>query len=160
MGKFFFGFLNDVLVTVEEFIDGHFAKYINGDGKCKTLPLGDMKHAYQKAQPLVYCSYKLSKRKFMLLDIRENMNNLQDPEIATSELFDGEGEIYFCPRNLSELAISNFVKEHVCSEYCGMLALETLLSSNDGENANLGRDSDKQIFVKEYIYRVIALQKN
>ena len=76
MGKFFFGFLNDVLVTVEEFIDGHFAKYINGDGKCKTLPLGDMKHAYQKAQPLVYCSYKLSKRKFMLLDIRENMNNL------------------------------------------------------------------------------------
>ena len=74
--SFFFGFLNDVLVTVEEFIDGHFAKYINGDGKCKTLPLGDMKHAYQKAQPLVYCSYKLSKRKFMLLDIRENMNNL------------------------------------------------------------------------------------
>ena len=52
------------------------------------------------------------------------------------------------------------MKEHVCSEYCGMLALETLLSSNDDENANLGRDSDKQIFVKEYIYRVIALQKN
>ena len=54
---------------MEEFIDGYFAKYINDDGKCKTLTLGDMKRDYQKLQSLVYYSYELSKRKFMLLDI-------------------------------------------------------------------------------------------
>ena len=61
----------------------------------------------------------------MLFDLQGNMYNFYDPETATSDLFDGEGEIYFCSGNLSELAISNFVKEHVCSGYCGMLALET-----------------------------------
>ena len=85
----------------------------------------------------------------MLFDLLGNMYNFYDPETATSDLFDGEGEIYFCSGNLSELAISNFVKEHVCSGYCGMLALETLLSSNDDQNVNLGGDSDKQISVKE-----------
>ena len=64
----------------------------------------------------------------MLLDIQGNMHNLYDPEIATFELFDREGEIYFCSGNLSEHAISNFVKEHMCSRYCVMLALETLIS--------------------------------
>ena len=61
---------------MEKFIDGYFAKYINDDGKCKTLPLGDMKRDYQKAQSLVYYSYELSKKKFMLLDIQESMYNL------------------------------------------------------------------------------------
>ena len=126
-GKVYFGFLNDVPVTLEELIDGQFAKYINNDGKCKTLSPGDKKCIYQKAQSLVHYSYELSKRKFMLLDIQGSMHNLNDPEIATSELFDG-GEIYFCSGNLSGHVISNFVKEHVCSGYCVMLALETLLS--------------------------------
>ena len=94
-------------------------------------------------------SYELSKRKFMLLDIQGNIYNLYYPEIATFELFDGEDDIYFCLGNLFKLAISNFVKEHVHCEYCGMLALETLLSSNDDKNANLGEDSDNQIYVKE-----------
>ena len=58
----YFGFLNDVPVTVEEFIDGQFAKYINNDGRCKTLPPGDMKCVYQKVQSLVHYSYELSLR--------------------------------------------------------------------------------------------------
>ena len=135
-GKLFFLFLNDVPVTVEEFIHGQFAKYINNDGNCKTFRLGDMKCVYQKAQPLVHYSYELSKRKFMLLDIQGSMYNLYDPKIATSEFFDGKGEIYFCSGNLYKHAFSNFVKERVCSGYRGMLALETLLSSNDVESAN------------------------
>ena len=80
--------------TMEEFIDGRFAKYISNDCKCKTLLLGDMKCVYQKAQSLVHYSYELSKRKFMLLDIQGSMYNSYDPGIATSELFDDEGEIY------------------------------------------------------------------
>ena len=74
----------------------------------------------------------------MLLDIHGSMYNLCDPKIATSESFDGEGEVYSCLLNLSELAISNLVNEHVCSGYCGMLVLRTLLSSNYDENANSG----------------------
>ena len=132
-GKVYFGFLNDGPVTVEEFVDGQFAKYINNNDKCKTLPV-DMKCIYQKAQSLIHHSYDLSNRKFILLDIQGSIYNLYDhPEIDTSKLFSGEGEFYFCSGNLSEFAISNFVKEHVCSGYCGMLALETLLSSNDDQ---------------------------
>ena len=121
---------------MEEFIHGQFAKYVNNDVNCKTFRLGDMKCVYQKAQPLVHYSYELSKRKFMLLDIQGSMYNLYDPKIATSEFFDGKGEIYFCSGNLYKHAFSNFVKERVCSGYRGMLALETLLSSNDVESAN------------------------
>ena len=47
----------------------------------------------------------------MILDLQESMYNLCDSEIATSVLFDGEGEIYFRSGNLSEHAISNFVKD-------------------------------------------------
>ena len=137
-GKVYFGFLNDVPVTVEEFIDGQFAKYINNGGKCKSLLPGDMKCFYQKAQSLTHYSFEPPKRKFMLLNIQGSMYNLYDPEIATSELLDGEGEIYFFSGNLSELAISNFLKEHWCSGYRAMLALGTLLSSN----ANLDEDSE------------------
>ena len=54
----------------------------------------------------------------------------------------------FCFPNLSVLAIVNFVKEHECSESCGMLALQTL-SSNDDGNTNLDGDNDKQISLKE-----------
>ena len=86
-------------------IDGQFAKYINNDGKCKTLPLGDIKCVYQRAQSLVHYSYEIAKTKFTLLDIQGSMYNLYNPEIATSELFDGEDEIYFCSGNLSKLAI-------------------------------------------------------
>ena len=57
-GKVYCGFLNDVAVTVEEFIHGQFAKYINNDGKYKMLPLGEMKSVCQKAQSLIHYSYK------------------------------------------------------------------------------------------------------
>ena len=145
--KVYFGFLNNVPATVKEFIDVQFAKYINNAGKCKTLPPGDMKCVYQRA--LVHYSYNGNYRKFILLDIQGSMYSLCDAEIATSELFDGEGTVYFCSGNLSEHAIPNFVKERVCSVYCVMLALGTLLSSNDDKNANLGGDGDKKICVKE-----------
>ena len=74
-GKVYFGFLN-VPVTVEEFIDGQFAKYINSDGKCKALPLNNMKCVYQKAHTVVHFSYELFKKKFIILDIQGSMYNL------------------------------------------------------------------------------------
>ena len=54
---------------------------------------------------MVHYSYEIAKTKFMLLDIQGSMYNLYNPEIAASELFDGEAEIYFCSGNLSKLAI-------------------------------------------------------
>ena len=96
---------------MNELIDYQFPKYINNDGKSKTLPSGDMKCVYQKEQSLVHYSYELSKKKFLLLGIQGSMYNLYDPKIDTSELFNGKGEIYFHSGNLSEHAISNFVKK-------------------------------------------------
>ena len=49
-----------------------------------------------------------------------------------------EVRFIFFSGNQSELAISNFLKEHWCSGYRAIFALGTLLSSN----ANLGEDSE------------------
>ena len=78
---------------MNELIDYQFPKYINNDGKSKTLPSGDMKCVYQKEQSLVNYSYGLSKKKFLLLGIQGSMYNLYDPKIDTYELFNGKGEI-------------------------------------------------------------------
>ena len=93
--------------------------------KFKKLPSGDMKCVYEKVQSLVHYSYELCKRKFMPLGTKGSMCNLHDLEIASSELFDGEGGIYFCLENLSQLAILTFVKEQVCSGHYRMLVLKT-----------------------------------
>ena len=72
--KVCFGFLNDLPLTVQEFIDGKFDKYINNDGKRKTLQPGDMKCVYQKAHSLVH---------YNLNYLRENLRSLTYREACT-----------------------------------------------------------------------------
>ena len=94
-------------VTVEEFIDGKFTKYLNNTGDCcvdETDVMG------QKAQCLSHFSYEKSDKKLMLLDLQGSGYELFDPEIASHELFDGSAEVLYCAGNLSEMAIDKFVR--------------------------------------------------
>ena len=84
--KIYYSTLKGLPVTVEEFIDGEFVKYINNNGAISSLVLEEEKSIYAKAETLVHYSYKLSEGKFMLLDIQGSSFKLYDPEIATVEL--------------------------------------------------------------------------
>ena len=115
-------------VTVKEFIEGEFVKYINNNGAISSPVLEEEKSIYAKAETLVHYSYKLSEGKFMLLDIQGSSFNLYDPEIATFELQDESEnkEIYFCPGNLSSFAMNKFTENHNCSTWCALMGLENI----------------------------------
>ena len=129
--KVFFTTYDGEPATIEEFLPGHFIKYVNNNGACCThLPhLADEMELYHKAEALVHFSHEETQGKMMLLDIQGFGLSLCDPEIATSTLrmeSDGESneEILFCCGNLSVIAINRFLDEHHCNEFCIMLGLK------------------------------------
>ena len=83
-GKVFYSVLDELPVTVEEFVAGEFQKYVN-DGTCYAPPTEDHQEVYAKAECLVHFSYIFSENKMMLVDLQGSMFKLYDPEIATSE---------------------------------------------------------------------------
>lgn len=113
-------------MTVEEFIDGKFTKYLNNTVDCcvdKTDVIG------QKAQCLTYFSYEKSGKKLMLLDIKGSGYELFDPEIASQELFDDSTEVLYCAGNLTQMAIGKFVSGHKCNVFCDIVELKSLYTN-------------------------------
>lgn len=118
--KVFMGKLDDnEYVTVEEYIDGKFAKYINNNGDIFTKD-GIL---CKKAESLAHFSYEKSQGKLMVLDIQGSGYSLYDPEISSADQVDEEGKFQFCTGNLSGLAINNFFSVHKCNYYCNLLNL-------------------------------------
>ncbi len=153
--KVYYGEIKKVPVTVEKFIKGNFSKLINNDGQCYPIP-SEASHSkkvlYEKAHALVHYSFKLSKEKMMLLDIQGSDYNLYDPEIATLEQCDEEGNYYFCTSNLSKHAIRKFASLHVCNQYCKTLGLTAIVvnfesegskNSKKGESGNIENGEDE-----------------
>ena len=124
--KVYYSCLNDKPVTVEDFVPGKFAKYVNNNGKCVAPPensSNETKEIYAKAQCLVHYSYSPMQCKMMLTDIQGSKYSPYDPEISTQNLVDDD-ELYFCCGNLSTTGMENFLCEHECNKYCQMLKLE------------------------------------
>ena len=57
-------------VTIEEFVQGEFHKYINNNGFHIPSPSVEFDEVYEKAQCLVHYSYQISEKKLMLLVFR------------------------------------------------------------------------------------------
>ena len=112
----------DEYITVEEFINGEFVKYLNNTGELCTE--ANDEHG-QKAECLAHFSFVKPEKKLMLVDIQGSGANLYDPEVASLELQD-DGEILFCAGNLSKMAIDTFIAFHVCNQYCKLLELQKL----------------------------------
>ena len=118
-------------VTIEEFIDGDFTKYLNNTGLvCGNRSTDECK----KAECLAHYSYEKSSGKLMLLDIQGSMYTLFDPENASATLYDAE--YLFGVGNLTSEAITAFIESHDCNKFCGLLELKTFPepSSRDDEN--------------------------
>lgn len=124
-GKVFYSVLDDLPITVEEFVPGEFRKYVNNNGACLTSPGDACDEVFAKAQCLVHYSYVFTEQKIMLVDLQGSMFQLYDPEIATTELTSkNSDEFYFCAGNLSQVTINEFKKEHKCNRYCVMMDIE------------------------------------
>lgn len=107
------------VVTLEEFISGEFVKYLNNTGdRCeKDNIIAD------KAEAFSHYTYEKSERKLVVLDIQGSGYTLYDPEIASEQLVDDDGNYQFCTGNLSTVAIECFFKNHKCNKYCVLLNL-------------------------------------
>lgn len=107
-------------VTVEEFINGDFAKYINNNGDvCSNLgPL------MEKAECFAHFTFEKSQGKLIVLDLQGSNHYLYDPEIASSELLNDDGTVKFCNGNLTKEAIDTFFSNHECNFYCNLLKLK------------------------------------
>ena len=111
-------------VTIEEFFDGMFVKYINYNGDICT----EDDVLCDKAQCFSHFTYEKSQGKLMVLDGAGL--NLYDPEIASAELTDDDGSLRFRNGNLVEGAFKNFFPKHKCNFYCRILQLKLLPSAS------------------------------
>lgn len=108
-------------VTIEEFIEGRFTKYVNNNGE---LSINDSE-ILKKAESLAYFSYERSEKEFMILDMQGSGYHLFDPERASKKLIEDK-EVLFSTGNLSTTAINNFTSVHNCNMYCNLLGLKAL----------------------------------
>ena len=125
--RVYFAILDNCSVTVEEFVEGEFQKYVNNIGECMVPPNDELGTLYEKAQTLVHYSYFKSAGKFMLADLQGAAYNVYDPEIATVELqSSADQDLYFCAGNLLKVAFENFKKNHKCRVFCRLMELTEL----------------------------------
>ena len=114
--KIYVGTIDREYVTVEEFIDGTFCKYINNNGNISQG--GNDDPLTKKAECLAHFSYERSQKEVMLLDIQGCGSCLFNPEIASKQL--EPNNLLFCTGNLSQNAIQNFSASHKCNVYCDL----------------------------------------
>ena len=132
--KVFFAVFKKQPVTIEEFVQCDFHKYVNNNGFHIPSSSVEFDEVYEKAQCLVHYSYQISEKKLMLLDIQGSFFKLYDPEIATTDLLVNDAsldskEVNFCAGNFSCTAIDEFKLKHSCNKYCDMMSLKVF-----GEN--------------------------
>ena len=105
---------------LEPYIEGVFTKHVNNDGTiCKAVDveLGD------KAQTFVHYTFAKCKDMAMALDIQGCGYTMTDPEFATMKERNDEDLYLFCGGNLKVNAITKFLDQHNCSEFCKKLGL-------------------------------------
>ena len=125
--KVYFSTLKTVPVTIEKYVEGQCVKYVNNNGKVIQRDSEELKKIVKKAESFCHYTYEVSNQEMIVLDIQGSGHNLYDPEIATNLLQDaGDDEFNFCAGNLSITAITNFVSEHSCNEYCKEAGLKVL----------------------------------
>ena len=115
--------LNGECLTLEEFIEGKFQKYMNNTGE--VCVSGDDVIG-QKAECLSHFSYEISNSQLLVVDLQGSGHMLYDPEIATAQMFDSDEEFLFCAGNLNVVAKTTFVKAHACNKFCQLLGLKQL----------------------------------
>ena len=117
--KVYYSSFNGEFVTLENFLEGTFQKYINNTGE---ICGNDISNISLKAEAFVHFTYVNSNQQLIVSDILGVNYSLCDPEIASAKLMDdNDSSILFCSGNLSETAIDNFFRGHSCNKFCRLL---------------------------------------
>ena len=112
-------------ITVEDFVEGSFTKYINNDGSISGNINKTEADILQMAECLTHYSHFKSKGTILLVDIQGSGYTLYDPEIATTDgSFDEQNKLRFCMGNLAVVAKDNFFKQHTCNKFCELADLK------------------------------------
>ena len=106
-GKVFYSLLDELSLTVEEFVPSEFQTYVNNDETYYAPVMEDHQEVSAKAECLVHFSYTFSEKKIMLVALQASMFKLYDPEIATPQFTSVTDESYFFAGNLSHVSIDN-----------------------------------------------------
>ena len=114
--KVYYTNFNGEYITVEEFIEGTFAKYKNNTGEI----CGDVSSEISLiAEAFVHFTYFNSNQQLMVSDIQGVDYWLCGPEIASAKLIDvNDSSIFFCCGNLSTTAIDTFFQARSCFVAC------------------------------------------
>lgn len=78
-------------LTIEEFIEGDFIKYINNTGNL----CGEESDLRKKAESQALFSYDKSIGRLTLIDLQGADYSLYDPEIGSREHLDEKGNVWF-----------------------------------------------------------------
>ena len=129
MCQSFFAVFKKQPVTIEEFVQGEFHKYVNNNGFHIPSTSVEFDEVYEKAQCLVHHSYQISEKKLMLLDVQGSFFKLYVPEIATTDLLVNDAsldsnKVNFCAGNFPVLQFYEFNSKHSCNKYCDMMSLK------------------------------------
>ena len=120
--KVYFGKLYGEFVTLEDYLEGEFQKYVNNTGE-----IFGKSELTLKGESFCHYTYERSGQQLIVLDIQGVDHSLFDPEVASSTLIDSSDKtILFCCGNLSTDAIDRFKEEHVCNKFCHMLKLNEM----------------------------------
>ena len=120
--KVYFGKLYGDFVTLEDYLEAEFQKYVNNTGE-----IFGKSELTLKAESFCHYTYERSGQQLIVLDIQVVDHNLCDPKVASSTLIDSSDKtILFCCGNLSTDAIDRFKEEHACNKFRHMLKLNEM----------------------------------
>ena len=118
--KLYYSKIKDEYVTIEQYIEGKFTKYVNNTGDI----INNEKEVGLKAEAFAHYSFVKSGKQLMVLDLQGVEFQLCDPEIASTKLYADDSSIYFCAGNLAAKAIDTFFAQHQCNKFCELLNLD------------------------------------
>ena len=110
------------------FIEGRFDKYVDNNDTISSIRRGDeqQQDLQSKAEALCHFSYCRSLKFSMVLVIQGCGFLLTDPKVATIERTNNSEKTLFCGDYLNLKAITAFMYQHKCNDYCRLLKLSDI----------------------------------
>ena len=130
MCQSFFAVFKKQPVTIEEFVQGEFHKYVNNNGFHIPSTSVEFDEVYEKAQCLVHHSYQISEKKLMLLDVQGSFFLSCTIQKLQQQIFLLMMHHWIQTRSTSVLATFSvlqfyeFNSKHSCNKYCDMMSLK------------------------------------
>ena len=129
--KVFFAVFKKQPVTIEEFFQGGFHRYVNNNGFHIPSHQWSLMRFMKRHNALCITAIRYLKRSLCCLIFRVPFFSctIQKLQQLVNDASQDSKEVNFCAGNLSCIAIDDFKSKHSCNKYCDMMSLKVF-----GEN--------------------------